>query len=76
MHARYLLCHRMRNGCRGPTAAAAARGRVPHQDGKGFNIVEQGNCLILKMIECDPAAVAKLVHRVRTKVTEDDLEEA
>lgn len=37
---------------------------------------EQGNCLILRMVECDPAVVAKLVHRVRTKVGEDELEQA
>jgi len=38
---------------------------------RGRRFPEQGNCLILKMIDEDPTSMAKLVHKVQTKVEEE-----
>ena len=46
---------------------------LKHWEG-GRRIPEQGNCLILQMIEEDPASVARLVHKVQSKVEEKELE--
>jgi putative transcriptional regulator len=37
-------------------------------------IPEQGNCLLLRMIEEDPGTVARLVRRVQVKTEEDEVE--